>query len=235
MKLNTRYVGITGCTRISLVAVLTVFVTVIASVQPTHAANELRFGAFAGAGLLNLDANEVSGGVTTDIGGVGASVIYGATFGYDWRTHHGNFYGLEMDVSLGDITHTEGDAHIEMDYLFTIRARYGAPIGYGWDGYMTAGFAWLGLENTDRTPNPMSTLKTSETLFGGVIGFGAERSMHGMVLFGEYLYAGFGEWKHTRDNRSYDISAGIHSVRAGIKLKIGYDHDYRDPYEEHYK
>lgn len=207
-----------------------------AAAQAWDAPGILRFGAFLQGGFTNLDVQDNAGLVrrTLDLDGVGI----GVSFGYDWRI--GNLMlGLESDAATSNDNGRTGIHTFATDYFATFRGRLGGFARPDLLIYATAGLALAGVEykpvrgggvtvdpDTGATVSG-STLKSDQTLAGFVVGGGIEYDLHGMLLFGEYLYAGFEGWNFSAPGPTR-LSADLdtHMFRIGVKFKIGDDFRY---------
>lgn len=226
----------------SLVLLLTVVGSAWGAAMPAAAqawdgAGILRFGAFLQGGFTNLDVQDNRGLVrrTLDLDGAGI----GVSFGYDWRI--GNLVlGIESDAATSNDNARVGIHTFATDYFATFRGRIGAFARPDLLLYATGGLALAGVEyqpirngggggadSDNGTVFTGSTLKSSQTLAGFVVGGGIEYDWHGILLFGEYLYAGFEDWTFSAPGPSrLAVDLDTHSVRVGVKFKIGDDFRY---------
>lgn len=207
-----------------------------ATAQAWDAPGILRFGAFLQGGFTNLDVQENAGLVrrTLDLDGAGI----GVTFGYDWRM--GNLMlGLESDAATSNDNGRVGIHTFATDYFATFRGRIGTFARPDLLIYATGGLALAGVEYkpvrggggvaidpvTGATATG-SVLKSDQTLAGFVVGGGVEYDLHGILVFGEYLYAGFEGWNFSTPAGRVSADLDTHMFRIGVKFKIGDDFRY---------
>lgn len=207
-----------------------------AAAQAWEAPGILRFGAFLQGGFTNLDVQDNAGLVrrTLDLDGAGI----GVSFGYDWRI--GNLMlGVEADAATSNDNGRTGIHTFATDYFVTFRGRLGGFARPDLLIYATAGLALAGVEYkpirgggaaVDPDTGAVvtgSTLKSDQTLAGLVVGGGIEYDLHGILLFGEYLYAGFEGWTFSAPGpRRLSTDLDTHMFRIGVKFKIGDDFRY---------
>lgn len=219
-----------------------VLALVLAAAGPAQAQwidgnGQIRFGAFIQGMMVDFDAQATNTAVappavTTQ--GVSASgVAFGASFGYDWLLPNYMVLGLEVDASIGDNAGTYAGGNLNVDYMATARGRLGVFVRPGWLLYATAGAAWLGVEH-DLKNALVSQRDNMQTLAGWTAGVGTEVNWHHVILFAEYMHAGFGNFEFNVGPVRHDIDVNVDVIRAGIKFRIGHDY-YRDDVRERLK
>jgi len=164
--------------------------------------------------------------------------IGGAQIGYNFQAGEGWVIGAEADIdasnikgetsisgsSLGDLTGSASAAiRSKLDYLGTVRARVGMPIGDGrFMPYVTGGLAYgrvksaatLGIDGGSSLDS--FTESVSKTRTGWTLGAGAEYAITDNVSFKtEYLYVDLG--RHTLLDDSFDIGGDVLGARLGLK------------------
>jgi outer membrane immunogenic protein len=175
----------------------------------------LKFGVFGQGTFLDFGINQpVAGSVSSNGLGVGVS------FGFDVTSYGGWLWGLEADGSLGDARGISVGTSYGFDYMLSLRARLGHYVHPSVLLYGTAGVAFLGFE----AQQPAAGSKAYETLTGITAGGGLEYDWHHVLVFTEYLYAGFDSRQFNINNVRHEADADAHLVRLGIKFKIGHDH-----------
>jgi opacity protein-like surface antigen len=209
------------------VAVATVITAVCAAnpvaAQNYDASHQVRVGAFLQRSGLSGDAKNLQ----TD---EQASFAFrshglGATAGLEWVNKAGFSWGIEFDgAAMSGRTRILGN-EFGPDYLATLRLRGGRHIRPDLFLYGTIGAAALGVEGR---PFGNSSLKTSDTLPGFVIGGGLEWDFGAGMLFGEYIYGSFDNVILSRSTTQFSYDPDIHAVRFGVKFKVGHDHAYDD-------
>lgn len=192
------------------------------------AGDGLRFGIFAHYNIANLEiADETALTSTTESLN---SFRFGASFGYDWRWDR-TVFGIEADGTVGNGQNSTGTNTFANDYYATFRARLGYYFHPGVLAYATGGLALAGVEFKTTAAGATTPEKESQTLFGGVVGAGAEYDWYGMRVFGEYLFSAYEPWETTtlgsgQGNR-LSIDETAHQVRIGIKLNLNPEYDVR--------
>ncbi len=142
-------------------------------------------------------------------------------------------YGVEIDAAFMDGRSTRFDQQFGIDYIVTARGRLGRHVRPDLLWYASTGPALRGSDFTSQT-------KINRTRLGWSFGTGLEWDYGGGILFGEYVFAGFGSVSHELTNntvtgtvvRAYDYDAHAHMFRIGLKFKVGHDHYYHDDVAE---
>jgi outer membrane immunogenic protein len=175
----------------------------------------------------------------------------GLQVGYNLQSN-GIVFGIEGDISWADIdatgtfdTDSGGPAvwskkhDLSLDYLGTVRARIGLPIGHVMP-YVTGGLAW-GKTNGDlavayqQTPPAVfgtSYASADETHFGWTVGGGVEMVLHGnWSIKAEYLHIDLGKEDYLFKGKvfngapfetdSFASDLTVDSVRVGLNYKFG--------------
>lgn len=190
---------------------------------------QIRFGAFMQGLLVDFDAqatdNSVAPPAVTTQGVSASGVAFGASFGYDWLLSNFMVLGLEIDAAIGDNAGTYAGGNLNVDYMATARGRLGFFARPGWLLYATGGAAWLGVEH-DQKGGVAGVRDNSRTLAGWTVGLGTEVNWSHVILFAEYLHAGFGTFDFDVGPIRHDVDVNVDVIRAGIKFRIG--HDYYD-------
>ena len=147
--------------------------------------------------------------------------VFGGQIGYNWQSQQ-FIYGIEADISLSDISVSETlvgpgvllSATGSIDWLATIRGRYGVLVQPRLLIYATAGLGIVGAEvhsSANVMGFPQFSARQSDTATGFVYGIGAEHQLsERMSARVEYL--GFGHVDRVGD-------FGI--IRAGLNFKFG--------------
>ena len=202
--------------------------------------HQVRFGAYLLGGSANGTAefNDISTGnifnpsYSNGVAGIGVSG------GLEWVRRGSWSWGVEIDgaalqgSSVKDYTvvrrgiDTPAVSKIGFDYLATVRARGGLYLRNDFLWYGTLGVAFLGTEA--RTTIQGNALKVQSTQTGLAIGTGLEYDFGAGLLFGEYLYTGFGDTEAAVSGTHYNYDARLHTFRVGVKFKVGHDYYYDD-------
>ncbi len=212
----------------SIKATVLVSIAALATASPVtaqnyDAAHQVRVGAFLQwAGLpgsaTNLTTNEASDFSLRSRG-------FGATAGLERVNKAGFSWGIEIDgAAMSGRTRVLGN-EFGPDYLATLRLRGGRHVRPDVFFYGTIGVAALGVEGR---PFGSSSLKTSDTLPGFVVGGGVEWDFGAGLLFGEYIYGNFDKVTLSRSTTQFSYAPDLHAVRLGVKFKVGHDHAYDD-------
>jgi len=163
------------------------------------------------------------GGVHLGYGwsGDAQGAVGGGQVGYNWQSQQ-FVYGIEADISLADISVSETlvgpgvllNANGSIDWLATIRGRYGVLVQPRLLIYATAGLGIVGAEvhgSANVIGFPQWSARQSDTSAGFVYGIGVEHQLsERMSARVEYL--GFGHVDSVGD-------FGI--IRAGLNFKFG--------------
>ena len=195
----------------------------------------LRFGVFGQFAPTEFDIQrpaDAEGSVSETGGGAGVS------YGYDLMLHNGWILGVESDIAFDTLQADRNGREFRVDYLATVRGRFGSYVRPDLLLYGTAGVAFLGV-GYEGLRSPLTGLRFNDdsTLFGWTVGAGAEFDFHGITLFGEYLFAGYDsmsvgetidtvvdEVATTRFIKN-EVDVDQHIFRLGVKFIIG--HDFR--------
>ena len=188
----------------------------------------IRFGVFLQGSFVDYDIAQTPAAAapfrqsaSPDGFGVGISS------GYDLRM--GSYVvGADADVSF-DGGRSKVNATSEqygIDYLATLRGRFGYLFQPNLLGYFTVGYAMLGAEykRNDLT----GTNKKYATLGGIVYGGGLEWDMGWGTSFVEYLHADVGDWDFNAfvSNNRLALDGTSDVIRLGLKFKLGHDHSH---------
>lgn len=153
----------------------------------------------------------------------------GVTAGYDFHLPGHWLLGILADVAVGDARSTFAGVDYGHDYFATLRGRFGVYARPDVLLYGSVGVGFLGFEADEVG----TTAKASETLTGIAAGAGIEVDWHHVILYGEYVYGGFGDRQFTLSGVRHETDADLHAVRLGIKFKVG--HDYYHGVGRHYE
>lgn len=207
-----------------------------AQAQNYDGAGLLRFGVFGQLTPTDFDVQRPADarGSASETGG-GAGVSYG----YDLMLHNGWILGLESDIAFDTLQADRDGREFRVDYLATVRSRFGSYVRPDLLLYGTAGIAFLGVGFEGlRSPLTGFRFREDDTLIGWTVGTGAEFEWHGITFFGEYLFAGYDSFSvdeeidtvaddlttvTTRFKNEADVDQ--HVFRLGVKFIIG--HDFR--------
>lgn len=213
-----------------------------AQAQNYDGAGLLRFGVFGQVGNTNFDIEEpeVARGSTSDTAFGG-----GATFGYDYLFQNGLTLGIEGDIGIDTADADRRFRDFSTNFTASIRGRIGGYVSPDLLLYGTAGVAFLGVEY-DGLTSPVSEFRfgESDTLTGWIVGAGAEYDWHGIVFFGEYLFASYDSFSFEEpvdivdeggvliESNFFrnDIDIDQHLFRFGVKFIIGHDHRVGEAY-----
>jgi len=182
----------------------------------------------------------------TDAGGINpvagrarqssSGVLGGGQAGYNFQMPSGLVLGLETDIAAADIggnaslystgslgAQTAGDIDSRINYLGTVRGRFGKPM---FDGrfmpYVTGGFAYGGVRNnagpTCATCATSSGFATNiQTQIGWTAGVGAEYALDRHWSFKvEYLYVDLGSQDLTGPANTFN-APGISLYNASLR------------------
>lgn len=197
----------------------------------------LRFGAFGQLSVTDFDL-----GRSVDDNGSASDTSFGggASLGYDLLFHNGLVIGIEADAAFDTLQTDHALREFRVDYLSTIRGRFGSYVRPDLLFYGTVGVSFLGV-GYEGLRDEVTGLRFREdqTLVGWTAGLGTEFDWHGIVFFGEYLFAGYDAFSFTETidlldeetqlvatkSLRHDIDVDQHVFRLGVKFIIG--HDYR--------
>jgi opacity protein-like surface antigen len=216
-------------TQILLAAGLALGATVASAGAQSYDGNhQVRVGAFLmGGGAKGNLALTTSTGVTTT-GDYSAGLVgLGATAGLEW-VHRGHFtWGLEVDGAALSGNDTINAHEVSQNYLASLRARFGVFLRDNLVWYGTVGVAGLGYEIKTETTSLLggtALTKHHRTKAGLAAGTGFEWDFGPGLVFGEYMFTGFGDIEGPIGTRTFKADADIHAVRIGVKFKVGHDH-----------
>jgi opacity protein-like surface antigen len=206
------------------------------SVGTAHAQNydgnhQVRVGAFllGGRGAGDLALTTAAG--VTSAGNYSAGLFgIGATAGLEW-VHRGHFtWGIEVDGAALTGNDTILAAEISHNYVASLRARLGVYVRNDLVWYGTLGVAGLGFEvKTEQTTlTGTSLVKHHRTKAGLAAGTGLEWDFGPGLLYGEYMFFGFGDIDGPLGTTRYTADADIHAFRLGVKFKVGHDYYHDD-------
>lgn len=195
-----------------------------ATAQNYDGNHQVRFGAYLLGGRASGDATITHSGSTFDATHSHGLFGLGVSGGLEWIRRGSWSWGVEMDGAAlwgnASVPHTAGPAvttEISYDYLATVRARGGLYLHRDFLWYGTIGVGLLGTEAKT------GLNKVSSTQSGLAIGTGFEYDVGGALIFAEYLYAGFGDIEVTAGTTRYVYDADLHTIRVGLKFKVGHD------------
>ncbi len=185
----------------------------------------VKFGAFGQGASVNFGQS-----LPTSGSGTASGLTGGMSVSYDLGPKGYWLVGVELDGSFGDARTTFNGTNYGMDYLVSARGRFGLYPHQDWLVYGTLGFGFLGFE----AQTAVGGAKGVETVTGIMAGVGTEVDWHHVILFGEYLYGGFGDREFTLSAGRTKVDADAHLLRVGLKFKVGHDHahsfgTYYDP------
>lgn len=205
--------------------------------QNYDGAGLLRFGVFGQAAATDIDIQRpiIARGSVSDTAFGG-----GVTFGYDYLFHSGLILGIESDIGIDTMQAEHRGREYSTNFMASVRGRVGGYVRPDLLLYGTGGVAFLGVEY-DGLVSPVTGLEFggSDTVVGWTAGAGAEFDWHGIVLFGEYLFASYDTFSSDEVIDEFDETGVVvistpfrneadidqHLFRLGVKFIIG--HDYR--------
>ena len=208
-----------------------------ARAQNYDGAGLLRFGVFGQAATTDIDIQRpiVARGSVSDTAFGG-----GVAFGYDYLFRSGLILGIESDIGVDTMQAEHRGREFSTNFMASVRGRVGGYVRPDLLLYGTAGVAFLGVEY-DGLVSPVTGrgVGDSDTVVGWIAGAGAEFDWHGMVFFGEYLFASYDKFSSDEVVEVFDegslavVSTPFrneadidqHLFRLGVKFIIG--HDYR--------
>jgi hypothetical protein len=192
--------------------------------QNYDAGLQVRFGSFFQGAVVGGNAS-VAPSVGTDGPFAYFSKGVGFASGIELVNKRGWNYGVEIDAAFMDGKTDKLGAQFGVDYVVTARARAGTHVRPDLLWYASTGPALRGSDFT-------SGSKFNRTRLGWAFGTGMEWDYGGGILFGEYMFAGFGGVDQAVDGRSFQYDAHAHVFRLGLKFKVGHDHYYHDDVAE---
>lgn len=173
------------------------------------------YGGFhAGWAFYDTDFTEIPGG---DPNVSGDGFVGGGLLGYNFQD--GSLvYGVEGDVSLGDVTGQTNGHRFDLDITATLRGRVGFASSSGLY-YLTAG---IGMGELDIKSVGFGG-KDNQLLFGLMAGAGAEWLVgNGISLRTEYIFSHYDDSTFNLGGGSIDSGLDeVHTVRAAIVFDIG--------------
>ncbi len=191
-----------------------------AAAQNYDAGLQVRFGSFFQGAIVKGDAS-----LTPSTGTDGPFTYFskgvGFVSGIELVNKRGWNLGVEIDAAFMDGKTTKLNAQFGVDYVVTARVRAGTHIRPDLLWYASTGPA---LRGSDLTTNQ----KFNRTRLGWSFGTGLEWDYGGGILFGEYMYAGFGSVDQTIGVNTFQYDAQAHAFRLGLKFKVGHDHYHDD-------
>lgn len=188
--------------------------------QNTDAALQVRFGTFLQAGGVDGSATNSTTSTTDPIRYFSKGI--GIVSGIELVNKGGLTVGVEINSVLMDGKASPLFLQVGLDWVVTARARAGVHLRNDLMWYVSGGPALRGSEFTT------SAGKTARTRWGTAGGTGLEWDYGGGILFGEYIYAGFGAVDSTVGSNNFQYDANVHAFRLGLKFKIGHDHYHDD-------
>jgi opacity protein-like surface antigen len=198
-----------------------------ASAQNYDAAFQVRTGVFAQWGIFRGESSQ--SGVTDHFSF--PSLSAGFTAGFEYVRKETWSYGIEIDggVHSGEtkvpVTTVSGGQY-GPNYSGSLRVRAGRHILPDVLWYGTLGIGVLGAEIRARAPGAFgATTKVTGSKAGLVIGTGVEKDFGPGLWFAEYQWSNYGSLPLEGSGLSFDPDS--HSVRVGVKFKVGHDH-YQD-------
>jgi len=185
-------------------------------------------------GYAGMDSDQYPQNLTK-VSSDDGTVIAGGHLGYNMQCGR-LVLGVEGDINYVDLkTHgvdsTGADLYSSVDWLATLRGRFGIAIHDSALLYATAGVAWADRTHRVFDPNVSFSQSDSDNATGWVIGGGIEFLRHDRwLLRGEVLYVGFEDKTH-----SYTLSSTCGAsctssakweddmivARVGLSLKLG--------------
>ena len=166
-------------------------------------------------------------GYDTMIGGL----VVGAVVDFSGSTINGTYSASGVD-STGPTPFTETQKS-QLDWLSTLRARFGYEVVPGWLPYITGGLAFGKFEGSERLTGIGTTYQstTSTIRTGGVVGAGLDyRIMPNWTVGLEYLHASFG--KFGTPAPSQQVLSFTHNTTFEPELniiRVGFDWHFGAP------
>ena len=191
--------------------------------QNYDAALQVRFGTFLQAGGVSGNASNSTSSTSDPLRYFSKGI--GIVSGVELVNKGGLTVGVEIDSVLMDGKASPLFQQVGIDWVVTARARVGVHLRNDLMWYVSGGPALRGSEFTT------SAGKTARTRWGGAGGTGLEWDYGGGILFGEYLFAGFGAVDSLVGANQFRYDADVHAFRLGLKFKVGHDH-YNDDVAE---
>jgi opacity protein-like surface antigen len=228
-----------ACSLVGFLLSVTTGVADRAHAQNWDGMGQVRVGAFLQQSFLTYDQFQpgLGAGLATQSAspdGFGGGIVAG----YDLRL--GRFVvGGEVDLSVmsGSANTRPGSPDkYGVDYISTVRARFGALVTPNMLVYVTPGLSLLGAEYKNVTAGVLGQTgilnKKNKIMSGWGIGTGLEYDLGWTTLFGEYYFADFGSWRFQNFNgNSTTVDADAHLLRVGMKFKVGHDFGYVDDHK----
>jgi opacity protein-like surface antigen len=181
---------------------------------------QVRFGSFLQGAVVN-GTTTTTPAVATDGPFTYFSKGIGIVSGVEIVNKRGWNYGVEIDAAFMDGNNGKAGRQIGIDYVVTARARAGTHVRPDLLWYASTGPALRGSDLT-------TTQKFNRTRWGWSFGTGLEWDYGGGILFGEYMFAGFGGVDQAVGANTLHYDAHAHALRVGLKFKVGHDHYYHD-------
>ncbi|MGE0628855.1 MAG: outer membrane protein [Hyphomicrobiaceae bacterium] len=203
-----------------------------AHAQNWDSAGQLRFGTFLQGSFVDQSIRQTTPANQVFRQSASPSAFgMGVSAGYDLRL--GTFViGAESDISFDHGRDKASGSNVDqvgVDYLATLRGRFGTLVRPDLLLYGTVGMAVLGAEykltsfSGGGGPNSTGNKKTASAL-GLAYGAGLEYQSSWGTWFAEYLHMDFDDWTFENFNgNQMRIETDSDVVRAGVKFKIGYD------------
>jgi hypothetical protein len=202
---------------------------ILASVGPARAQNydanlQVRSGVFGQWGIFRGELQQPG----VDLGGPGgferfafSSLGVGITAGLEYVRRSGWSYGIEVDGGVLSGEERTAFATYTPNYFASVRLRAGQHWRPDVFVYGTVGIGVLGAEII--VPG---VPKLTGSKAGLALGFGVERDFGPGLWFAEYLFNDYGSLGINAQEVSFDPTS--HSLRVGIKFKVGHDHYHDD-------
>lgn len=203
-----------------------------ASAQNYDGSGMFRFGGFLQGAVMDQQVTRTPRGGTAEAGSPDFNALgLGIAVGFDQR-FGSVVLGFETDITFDSGSGKFAPEEFNSDYYLTVRGRLGFMLTKNWMAYGTAGWAMLAPEfkgvGTATTSGGTTNQNKEYTymMSGWTAGGGLEYDYGPMVLFGEYLYADFGNWAFASriTGTQYGVDPTGSLIRGGVKFKIGHDY-----------
>ena len=150
--------------------------------------------------------------------------------------------GIEADGTVGDNRGGFNGYRFTSDFTATLRGTLGYHVHPDFLWFVTGGAGWMGINSAPTTSRASSTgtgqvlsdLRSSKTVFGGVVGTGFEWDMGRAIhLRGEYLYGSFDGHRAETTSATTGLPISDKSVDTDMhQLRLGVVVSLQNPYDE---
>jgi opacity protein-like surface antigen len=181
--------------------------------------------------------NTATGSASLD--GVGGTGIVGYRipfFSNDWRI------GIEADGTVGDNRGGFNSYRFTSDFTATLRGTLGYHVHPDLLWFVTGGVGWMGIDSAPTgtrvsslgTGQVLSDLRSSKTVFGGVVGTGFEWDMGRAIhLRGDYLYGSYEGHRADTSSATTGLVVSDKTINTdGHQLRLGVVVSLQNPYDE---